>query len=690
MHMIRIGSGVLLVLLSAIKFVSCRPDYVSRIPNGGNVKSQSGTSWLGVGHVNKDGGGARNQFGVDFQAANYRWTSDLCNKDSDCDGLSNGAELGDPNCVWYEGGPAPEGAPSSVTHPGQANNAGVSETQLDTCSDYDNYPYVQNPPPVDGSGKNRAFTIETKFPSDTPVPEQKTTYLKQVFDLRTLIAGAEGDSTKPHMGIKFEVDLSDVAVDHHLILYGCDNRYADFLNDHYGTPSEGESMPCSSIKYAWAVGGGPLCAPEGVGFRYDPNEPVMLLEVHLNWEEPRISPKVTSTGLRITLIQEDDDFFTFIPAGWLWAGVSLPEVQVPAKKPNWEITAECQYDIDPTGITVFGTINHGHLLSRKLWTEVQRDANRNGGELFDATCAMAYDFNNQELLPVHEEFKLYSDDVLITHCVYNSMAKTDVTKGGDATDEEMCINFMVYYPESPNELRCLQADSEKLTGGEQVHEHNCRLKGLEPWSESVCKVLNSSDMSLAASDWVVAHGALMIVAWALLIPIGAAFPRWLRRLYPNDDSTWFKRHRMVQSLGAGLVVAGFFLAYNNIGGNNHFLGTHQQIGLAVFSIMVAQVLLGICRPHAADDGEKPTKNRFYWELAHRNIGRILLCLALVNVILGILEVTSLYGIAAAIPMWAAFGGCSAIAAVVCYTLYRRAASRVPLESSRIYVDNPPS
>lgn len=31
------------------------------------------------------------------------WTVDLCQKDSDGDGKTNGEELGDPNCTWIAG-----------------------------------------------------------------------------------------------------------------------------------------------------------------------------------------------------------------------------------------------------------------------------------------------------------------------------------------------------------------------------------------------------------------------------------------------------------------------------------------------------------------------------------------------------------------------------------------------------------
>ncbi len=40
--------------------------------------------------------------------------------DSDGDGLSNGAELGDPDCIWYKGGPPPSIISiASLSHPGE-------------------------------------------------------------------------------------------------------------------------------------------------------------------------------------------------------------------------------------------------------------------------------------------------------------------------------------------------------------------------------------------------------------------------------------------------------------------------------------------------------------------------------------------------------------------------------------------
>merc|ERR1719199_1136780 len=59
------------------------------------------TLCYGVGHHTCAGGDMPlNVFGEDLKKAGYKWTRELCEKDSDGDGFTNGEELGDPCCVW--------------------------------------------------------------------------------------------------------------------------------------------------------------------------------------------------------------------------------------------------------------------------------------------------------------------------------------------------------------------------------------------------------------------------------------------------------------------------------------------------------------------------------------------------------------------------------------------------------------
>ena len=50
-----------------------------------------------------------------------KWTVELCKKDSDGDGKTNGQELGDPRCIWVEGD-VPEFL-DDLSHPGEKINS---------------------------------------------------------------------------------------------------------------------------------------------------------------------------------------------------------------------------------------------------------------------------------------------------------------------------------------------------------------------------------------------------------------------------------------------------------------------------------------------------------------------------------------------------------------------------------------
>lgn len=65
-----------------------------------------------------------NSFGVDFDDAGSKWTKELCEKDSDGDGLTNGEELGDPCCTWTPEKPTPLRM-TMISHPGASAMRGA-------------------------------------------------------------------------------------------------------------------------------------------------------------------------------------------------------------------------------------------------------------------------------------------------------------------------------------------------------------------------------------------------------------------------------------------------------------------------------------------------------------------------------------------------------------------------------------
>lgn len=111
----------LLMFLTGTTAAYARDFRLNQIPNSPNS--------CGTCHVNRVGGGARNAFGEDVrrtliipsggvEMGNVDWSM-VYNLDSDNDGITNGAELGDPNGTWMTGDANPGG---TVSNPGDPND----------------------------------------------------------------------------------------------------------------------------------------------------------------------------------------------------------------------------------------------------------------------------------------------------------------------------------------------------------------------------------------------------------------------------------------------------------------------------------------------------------------------------------------------------------------------------------------
>ncbi|KAL4114528.1 hypothetical protein PRIC2_014462 [Phytophthora ramorum] len=89
--------------------------YAMRVPNGDKVPGVTA-----LGHVDPVLAGPMNEFGMDMIDADFQWTKELCMKDSDGDGQTNGQELGDPCCEFVYRKHAVARWSEGVSHPGDA------------------------------------------------------------------------------------------------------------------------------------------------------------------------------------------------------------------------------------------------------------------------------------------------------------------------------------------------------------------------------------------------------------------------------------------------------------------------------------------------------------------------------------------------------------------------------------------
>ncbi|XP_065180661.1 temptin-like isoform X2 [Sycon ciliatum] len=123
-------SSVIVLALALLPATLAFPRFVPNIPNlgvvGGTpslVPSPSGVAGVvcqSIGHVASCDGapsGDGNVFGMAFLAGGSSWAA-VCSMDSDGDGLTNGMELGDPDCT-FPAGQTPART-TALSHPGFA------------------------------------------------------------------------------------------------------------------------------------------------------------------------------------------------------------------------------------------------------------------------------------------------------------------------------------------------------------------------------------------------------------------------------------------------------------------------------------------------------------------------------------------------------------------------------------------
>ncbi|DAZ99337.1 TPA: hypothetical protein N0F65_005188 [Lagenidium giganteum] len=123
-------TAVVVLTTLAVAQIAAHEEFLVKIPNSGNVNGVKA-----VGHVNPEGGGARNKFGIAFYEAGTTWTKELCQADSDGDGQTNGEELGDPCCLWTEkSGDKVLQRMEGLSNPGDAKSKSVETSKNFACA----------------------------------------------------------------------------------------------------------------------------------------------------------------------------------------------------------------------------------------------------------------------------------------------------------------------------------------------------------------------------------------------------------------------------------------------------------------------------------------------------------------------------------------------------------------------------
>ncbi|CAH1250474.1 MOXD1 [Branchiostoma lanceolatum] len=235
---------------------------------------------------------------------------------------------------------------------------------------------------------------------------------------------------------------------HHIVLFQCKHDGNESLA-HLSGPRCNvvrNALDCRPGRFllAWATGGNDLSLPEDVGLPVgDDDGDVLILDTH--YDNPHLRDDLyDSSGIRIyyTPVLRTHD------GGVIQIGAKVrPTMMIPPGAERFNVYAHCSSSclkeaLPEDGVTVFASFLHTHLAGRSI-----RDRHfRNGKELKPISSNDAYDFNFQQTTYLKPYVKLLPDDTLRLECGYETKNRHNMTYGGLGTWDEMCMDFLLYYP----------------------------------------------------------------------------------------------------------------------------------------------------------------------------------------------------------------------------------------------------
>lgn len=82
-----------------------------------------------------------------------------------------------------------------------------------------------------------------------------------------------------------------------------------------------------------------------------------------------------------------------------------------------------------------------HQTGSRIWTNIFDNASN---WLRETARSDFWDFNMQQ--SVRRDFVIHRGDRLNTHCIFNTKDRTGLTTFGEGSEQEMCMDFLTYYP----------------------------------------------------------------------------------------------------------------------------------------------------------------------------------------------------------------------------------------------------
>ncbi|KAH0954644.1 hypothetical protein HN011_004179 [Eciton burchellii] len=289
------------------------------------------------------------------------------------------------------------------------------------------------------------------------VPKQETTYWCRVHKLPAVLK-------QKHHILQFgpAIQAGNEHLVHHMEVFYCAGS-ADLEVPMYDGPCNGADRPektqiCKKVLAAWAMGADAFVYPKEAGLSIGgiDNNPYVMLEVHYN--NPELHQGIIdSSGIRFILTKSLRKY----DAGVIELGLEYTDkMAIPPGQEAFTLSGHCITEctgvgLPQSGIRIFASQLHTHLTGTKVITRHTRD----GEELQPLNYDNHYSTHFQEIRLLPKPITILPGDSLITTCTYNTMKRDNVTLGGFAISDEMCVNYIHYYPNARLEV-CKSAISD--------------------------------------------------------------------------------------------------------------------------------------------------------------------------------------------------------------------------------------
>ncbi|XP_072228027.1 dopamine beta-hydroxylase [Leuresthes tenuis] len=280
------------------------------------------------------------------------------------------------------------------------------------------------------------------------IPNQETTYWCFIHKLPE-------NMSKNHI-VMYEsvITPGNEAIVHHIEVFECSPdihnvpQYSGSCDDKM---KPGKLNSCRHVLAAWAMGAEAFYYPPDAGLAMGGPGSSRFLRLEVHYHNPLlISGRRDSSGIRLhytpSLRQYD--------AGIMELGlVYTPVMAIPPKQPTFYLSGYCtskctQIALPPRGIFIFASQLHTHLAGRGVRTVLVKG----GKELEVVQEDQHFSTHYQTIRVLRKMVNVLPGDVLITKCTYNTEDRSNPTVGGFGIMEEMCVNYVHYYPRTQLEL----------------------------------------------------------------------------------------------------------------------------------------------------------------------------------------------------------------------------------------------